>query len=186
MQRVTLTLRNGTKCKGDWFGRADYKTLRRVFRSWVRFNKKLKTLGGRNQNVPDVLSEALSCVFFKAARTNGQAHSYDCVSLIDHAGIQIKSCSLNKDCTSFGPSADWDELWFVDFAPNGQVDGNVWFYKIDSDIRSLVLNESKGETFEDQQGQGRRPRFSIKSRIIQSQGLQPVLKINLHSRAIPK
>ena len=101
--------------------------------------------------------------------------------------VQVyKSCSIDNDCTSFGPTSTWDELYFADFAPNGYVDGNVWFYKIDCDIYSIVLNAKKGETFKDQQLQGRRPRFSIKSTIIKAQGLKPVLKINLLEDKIPE
>ena len=34
------------------------------------------------------------------------------------------------------------------------------------DIKNLVLNKRKNETFEDQQNQGKRPRFSIPLRIL--------------------
>ena len=65
-------------------------------------------------------------------------------------------------------------------APFGNVDGNVWFYEIDStDIYNIVLNSKKNETFKDQQKQGRRPRLSIKDRIINPLSLLPIKKINL-------
>ena len=71
-------------------------------------------------------------------------------------------------------------LIFADFAPNGMVDGNVWFYEIETkDVYGLVLNERKGETFADQQRQVRRPRFSMKSLIINKKHLKPIKKINL-------
>ena len=71
-------------------------------------------------------------------------------------------------------------MYFADFAPNGFVDGSVWFYEIESkDIYGLVLNRKKNETFADQQAQNRRPRFSIKDRIIKEKKLTPVKKINL-------
>ena len=186
MRSVEVKLRDGSICHGDLFDVNDYVKLKNIFHDWQNINKQLKTLGGRNLNVPDVFSEALFCIFFNSVRTNGEAHSYDCVSLDNHAGIQVKSCSIDNDCTSFGPTSTWDELYFVDFAPNGSVDGNVWFYKIDCDIYSIVLNAKKGETFRDQQAQGRRPRFSIKSAIIKAQNLQPILKINLLDNDIPE
>ncbi len=179
MEQVTIKLRDGSHCRGDKFDKYDYIKLQKIFRDWQNINKDLKALGGRNLNVPDVFSEALFCIFFNAIRTNGSAHSYDCVSLDTLAGIQVKSCSIDNDCTSFGPTSTWDELYFVDFAPNGVVDGKVYFYKIDCDIYSVVLNGKKNETFKDQQAQGRRPRFSIKSVIIKQQQLQPILKIDL-------
>ena len=186
MKSILVKLRDGKVCYGDKFDLDDYRKLQQIFFDWQKINTQLKTLGGRNLNVPDVFSEALFCIFFNAVRTNGTAHSYDCVSLNNSAGIQVKSCSIDNDCTSFGPTSTWDELYFADFAPKGVVDGKVWFYKIDCDIYSLVLNAKKGETFRDQQSQGRRPRFSIKSSIIKAQNLKPILKIDLLSSEMPK
>lgn len=179
MEKVRVTLRDGSSCFGDKFDNNDYLKLKEIFADWQKINNKLKPLGGRNLNVPDVFSEALFCIFFNAVRTNGNAYSYDCVSLDNQAGIQIKSGSIEEDCSSFGPTSTWDEIYYVDFAPNGSVDGIVNFYKIDVDFSSLVLNAKKGETFKDQQLQGRRPRFSIKRTIIKAYGLKPILTINL-------
>lgn len=179
MRKRELTLNDGTHIIGDEFDENDYKKLKLIFKKWQDINHDLKELGGRNLNVPDVFSEALFCIFFKAIRTNGTAYSYDCVKLDNHAGIQVKSASIKNDCTSFGPTSTWDELYFVDFAPNGYVDGKVDFYKIEIDFSKLVLNASKNETFFDQQSQGRRPRFSIKKEIIEKYHLQPCLTINL-------
>lgn len=179
MKKVKVVLKNGLIVEGDKFDHNDYLLLKDIFKDWQKINAKLKPLGGRNLNVPDVFSEALFCIFFNAIRTNGTAYSYDCVSLDTHAGIQIKSGSIEEDCSSFGPTSTWDEIYYVDFAPKGKVDGNVDFYKIDCDFSTLVLNAKKGETFRDQQLQGRRPRFSIKRQIIKANNLKPILSINL-------
>lgn len=179
MEKVQVRLKDGTTCFGDKFDQSDYLKLKEIFSDWQKINSKVKHLGGRNLNVPDVFSEALFCIFFNAIRTNGDAHSYDCVSLKDGSGIQVKSCSVDNDCSSFGPTSTWDELYFVDFAPNNIVDGHVDFYKIDVDFSSLILNAKKHETFRDQQLQGRRPRFSIKRLIIRPYHLKPCLSINL-------
>ena len=172
MQKVQVKLRDGTTVIGDSFDLSDYEMLKDIFHKWTDINKDLKYLGGRNLNVPDVFSEALYCIFFNAVRTNGTAYSYDAVDRTTGEGIQIKSASIANDCTSFGPTSTWDKLIYADFAPKGQVDGNVWFYDI-------VLNEKKGETFRDQQEQGRRPRLSMKSKIIKANNLKPIKKINL-------
>lgn len=179
MKKVRLALKDGLVIEGDQFDNSDYFKLKEIFRDWVAINKKLKPLGGRGLNVPDVFSEALFCIFFNAIRTNGTAYSYDCVSLDTHAGIQLKSASIPNDCTSFGPTSTWDEIYYVDFAPNGKVDGKVNFYKIDIDFGDLVLNAKKGETFRDQQLQGRRPRFSMKSQLINAYDIKPCLSIDL-------
>lgn len=179
MEKVKVTLRDGLIVEGDKFNNDDYKKLKKIFKDWQAINAELKQLGGRGLNVPDVFSEALFCIFFNAIRTNGTAYSYDCVSLDSLAGIQVKSASIPNDCTSFGPTSTWDELYYVDFAPNGMVDGKVDFYKIDIDFSGLVLNAKKGETFKDQQLQGRRPRFSIKSQLIKAYNIKPCLSIDL-------
>ena len=180
MRQITVRLKDGSTVVGDDFDMRDYEKLKAIFHKWTDINSDLKELGGRNLNVPDVFSEALYCIFFNAVRTNGTAHSYDAVDKRTGEGIQIKSASIATDCTSFGPTSTWDRLIYADFAPNGYVDGNVWFYEIESnDVYRMVLNEKKGETFADQQRQGRRPRFSIKGKIINEKNLRPIKKINL-------
>lgn len=67
----------------------------------------------------------------------------------------------------------------MDFAPNGIVDGNIDIYKIDIDVSKIITNKQKSETFVDQQRQGRRPRFSIKSEIIEKYKLKPIKSICL-------
>lgn len=183
MKNCSVTLKNGITVIGDEFDSNDFKLLKIIFKKWLNINNDLKSLKGRSLNVPDVFSEALFCIAFDAIRTNNNsnAHSYDCVIKETGEGVQVKSASIPNDCTSFGPTSTWDLLYYADFAPNGYVDGNVWFYKIDSsDIYSLVLNKKKNETFSDQQKQGRRPRFSIKSRIIKEKKLSPIKKISLN------
>ncbi len=180
MKQVSVRLKDGTIVNGDKFDMKDFERLKTIYHKWNDINSDLKSLGGRNLNVPDVFSEALYCIFFDAVRTNGTAHSYDAVDIKTGEGIQIKSASIPNDCTSFGPTSTWDRLIYADFAPNGKVDGNVWFYEIESDdVYKLVLNEKKGETFADQQKQGRRPRFSMKSQIINRKQLVPIKKVNL-------
>ncbi len=185
MKQENVRLKDGTIVTGDAFDMQDFAVLQTIFKEWMQINKQLKGLGGRNLNVPDVFSEALFCLAYDAVRTNATAHSYDCVMRRTGEGVQVKSASIPNDCTSFGPRSTWDLLYFADFAPNGYVDGIVKFYKIeDSDVYNLVLNASKGETFRDQQEQGRRPRFSMQNSIIKPQGLAPERVIDLNSGSI--
>lgn len=180
MKEIRVKLKNGKSVLGDKFDENDLSDLKNIFRVWMNLNKCTKHLGGRNINVPDILSEGLYCYFFNAVRTNGTAGSYDAVDINTGEGIQIKSASIKNDCTSFGPTSTWDRLYFLDFAPNGNVDGNVFFYEIISDnINKLILNKKDNETFEDQQKQKRRPRFSVKNRFIKPFNIEPVFKIKL-------
>ena len=139
MKEIRVKLKNGKSVLGDKFDENDLSDLKNIFRVWMNLNKCTKHLGGRNINVPDILSEGLYCYFFNAVRTNGTAGSYDAVDINTGEGIQIKSASIKNDCTSFGPTSTWDRLYFLDFAPNGNVDGNVFFYEIISDnINKLI------------------------------------------------
>lgn len=180
MKKEAIKLKDGRIVVGDAFEKKDFELLQEIFKDWLVINEKLKSLGGRALNVPDVFSEALFCLAFNAVRTNGTAYSYDCVVRGTGDGVQVKPVSIPNDCTSFGPTSTWDVLYFADFAPNGKVDGEVKFYKIDdNDVYNLVLNAKKGETFKDQQLQGRRPRFSIQSAIIRATHLSPIKTINI-------
>lgn len=185
MKQENVKLKDGTIVTGDAFDKNDFVILQNIFKEWMQINKELKGLGGRNLNVPDVFSEALFCLAYDAVRTNATAHSYDCVMRKTGEGVQVKSASIPKDCTSFGPRSTWDLLYFADFAPSGKVDGIVNFYKIeDSYVYDLVLNSAKGETFRDQQIQGRRPRFSVQSAIIKPLRLKPERTIDLNTGII--
>ena len=116
---------------------------------------------------------------FGAVRTNGSAYSYDAVSKKTKNGIQVKSACIDNDLTSFGPKSKWDELYFADFSFEGIKNGLVVFYKIpDKYIYNAILNKKKGETFVDQQKQGRRPRLSIKQ-IIKDKKIKPTKKVNI-------
>ena len=178
LKKVKVKLQNGEIIYGDKFDEKDFITLKEIFAEWVKINKKVTSLGGRGLNVPDVFSEALYCIFFNAVRTNNTAHSYDCVNLDNGAGVQVKSASIANDCTSFGPRSTWDELYFMDFATNGKIDGVIDVYCLDFALDDIILNAKKNETFKMQQEQGRRPRLSLK-KLIKERNIKPIKRINL-------
>lgn len=179
MKKIIIRMKDGKKVSGDFFDKSDLNFFVDIFKDWISINNSLTSLGGRSMNVPDVFSEAIYCIFFEAIRTNRTGYSYDCVDIKTGEGIQVKSSSIKYDLTSFGPTSTWDKLIFADFSINGNVDGIVRFYHIDEDVYSLVMNQKKNETFSDQQRQNRRPRFSIKKRIIIPNNKKPILEINL-------
>jgi hypothetical protein len=180
MKKESVVMRNHTSVEGDAFDLNDFKKIQEIFKKWLEINKMLNDLEGRKLNVPDVFSEALFSLAFNAVRTNNTAHSYDCVLRKTGEGIQVKSASIANDCTSFGPTSTWDLLYFADFAPNGGIDGVVKFYKIEDEwVYNLVLNQSKNETFKQQQEQRRRPRFSMQNKIIRPRNLKPEKTVNI-------
>ena len=178
MKQVKVKLKDNTIVIGDEFDMEDYKKFKQIFRKWTDINSDLKQFGGRNLNVPDVFSEALYCIFFNAVRTNNTAHSYDCVNIENGAGVQVKSASIANDCTSFGPRSTWNELYFMDFAVNGKIDGIIDVYRLDFALDDVILNAKKNETFKMQQEQGRRPRLSLK-KLIKEKGIKPIKRISL-------
>lgn len=185
MRKEKVTLLDGTTVYGDCFDLSDFEDIREIFKSWLDISIKLKKLGGRSLNVPDVISESLFCIAFNAARTNNTARSFDCVLRKTGEGVQIKSASISNDCTSFGPCSTWDLLYFMDFIPNGTIDGIVNVYQIDTtELFNIVLNAKKGETFKDQQLQGRRPRLSIQNQMIKSKDLKPIKVIDILNMVI--
>lgn len=164
MIRKQMIIRE-TKLIVDVFDQGDIEKFREIFSYWLEMNDKLTYLGGRALNVPDVLSEAIFCVFFDTVRINDGSFSWDCFDINRNISIQIKSTSIKNDCTSFGPKTEYDELYFLDFYNNGKIDGLIKIYKIDFALDNIVLNKKKNETFKSQQLQGRRPRLSLKNEI---------------------
>ena len=178
LEKIKITLKNGKTIIGDKFDKNDLPAIKAIYSQWLSINKNVISLGGRSLNVPDVFSEALYCIYFNAIRTNKTAGSYDCVNINDKAGVQIKSASIKIDCTSFGPKYTWDELYFLDFAINGKIDGNIDVYFLDFSLDDIILNKKKNETFKMQQEQGRRPRLSLK-KLIKEKNILPIKRINL-------
>ena len=96
--------------------------------------------------------------------------SFDCINTKTGSRIQIKASSVASDLTSFGPRSEWDELFFLDFSKG---DGSFKAYLISPD-EVYSRNMNKGQTFAEQQAQGRRPRFSIIDSIIIPEKRKPV------------
>lgn len=169
----------------DHFEESDLNTLKDIYTTWRDLSLKLNTLKSRSVNLPEGLSEVAFCYFMNCVRLNnpkighGVNTSFDAYSLKDKTRIQIKSCSVLPDLTSFGPNSQWDEIYFQDFYREGNWDGSVDVYLIPND---LIYNQkvNANQTLKEMQLQGKRPRFSIKSSIIDVHNLEPVLTYNLY------
>lgn len=172
---------HGKPTMGIYYDDEDFKTMKKIYSDWKALNDMLENFKSRALNVPDLLSEGLFCYLFKVYRTNGTAHSssYDAFDLENNVGIQIKSCSIENDCTSFGPRTHWSKIYFMKFYPKSE-DGLVEIYDISNfELNSIIMNAKKNETFKDQQDQGRRPRFSIQKEIIKKYNVKPIKVIKL-------
>lgn len=178
-----LTLPEGKfSTKVQIFSKADKPLYNSLYKNWRDLSDKLKEIGGRGVNFPEGISEGAFCIEMGAVRiTNPIAKantSFDCYNLTTKQRIQIKACSVIPDLTSFGPKSVWDVLYFLDFYRDGSFDGKFDIYLIPNNF-ILENYVNKNQDFITQQGEKRRPRFSIYSDIIQKNNLKPVKTGNL-------
>ena len=168
-------LMNGKKinAKVTLYKRGDRRRIRYLYKLWKKLNDKIKLISTRGINLPEAISENAFCIFFPCVRVVKLAQgkcSFDVVNTITGSRIQIKASSVPLDLTSFGPKSEWDELYFLDFSKG---DGSFKVYKIEQDwIYKHMVN--KTQSFQQQQEQARRPRFSIMENIIQKRNLKPI------------
>jgi len=165
------------------FIESDRKFLFQVYKEWRTLCANLTKLESRTVNLPEGLSEGGFCLEMGCVRfiesISGANTSFDAYDMSRKKRIQVKACSVIPDLTSFGPKSVWDEIYFVDFYRKGKWDGTFDIYRIENDdIYNHKVNAT--QTLKDQQLQGRRPRFSIWSNIIEKKGLKPVKTGNLN------
>lgn len=169
----------GKKCMLELMHFEDEDRLewKKLFDTWKKLKDGLRKYKSREPNLPEGLSEVAFCLYSGSNRfissSGPVSASYDTFNLSTGKAEQIKASSVNEDLTSFGPKSKWDDLYFLDFYNNGLLDGSFNVYKVPNElIRNAKVN--KNETFLEQQGQKRRPRFSITKEIIRKTGLKPM------------
>ncbi len=160
----------------------DIENLIKMYKSWRNLSDLSAEFKGRAINLPEALSESIFCLETGAVRVVSnisQANSsWDCYDLKSEKRIQIKAAGVLPDLTSFGPTSQWDEIYFMDFVVDGRWTGKYEVYLIDNDdIYNQKVNAN--ETMRDQQLQGRRPRFSIYDCVIKEKNLNPIISSSL-------
>jgi hypothetical protein len=157
----------------------DKKLIGKLYFQWKNLNEAIKKISTRGINLPEAISENAFCLFFtdclRVNKLKGGKCSFDVINIKTGSRIQIKASSVEEDLTSFGPHSEFDEIYFLDFS-NGN--GSFLVYKIETQW-IYGHNINKNQTFEEQQQQGRRPRFSIKKDIIKVKKLKPVKECKL-------
>ncbi|MEI6400169.1 MAG: Bsp6I family type II restriction endonuclease [bacterium] len=170
---------NDIEIEVAFLDKEDGKIFKELFDIWKVLNAGLEKYG-RKVNIPEVISEGMFCVFSKSVRYQRKIKgigtvSFDTVNLTKKRREQIKASSINEDLTSFGPRTEWDDLYFLDFYNEGKLDGTFNVYLIPN--KFIYANKvNKGQTMKDQQGQSKRPRFSIKKDIIIKNKIKPIAK----------
>lgn len=162
------------------FDDSDRVEWKRLFDNWKTLSQGMKDYKARGVNIPEGISEVAFCLYSGSKRFISLSKSdeklptsFDTYNLETMKAEQIKATSVKKDLTSFGPKSRWDDLYFLDFYANGKLDGSFDVYKIPNELIYKSQVNIK-QTFEDQQLQLRRPRFSIKQDIIFKTGLKPL------------
>lgn len=159
------------------FVRSDGAQWKAVFDLWRGLKMGLRKYKSREPNFPEGLSEVAFCLWSGSSRfisASGLSNtSFDTFNTKTNRAEQIKACSIQKDLTSFGPKSKWDDLYFLDFYNSGKIDGRFDIYKIPSEL-IYEHKVNKSQTLKDQQGEKRRPRFSIKKDIIEKNKIKPI------------
>lgn len=148
---------------------------------WKDLNALIKNSHTRGINLHEAISEPLVC------KSNGyllnKGSGGDVYDVENCRVIEIKgSSNFEKDTTSFSPSEKFDELHFVRL--NQREDK---FYLYNLNMNSDLLKQVKvnnHETLEDQQRQGRRPRFSVIKMIIEKNNIQPYAIVDMREKKI--
>tara|TARA_B100001059_G_C17798305_1_gene564522 strand:+ start:457 stop:1011 length:555 start_codon:yes stop_codon:yes gene_type:complete len=146
------------------YTKKDLPNLIEVYEDWIRLSTKNKKIMGRRINIPESLTEGLFCIFTDSVRAvntklRGVSNSFDCYDLKDLKTVQLKSASVDKDISSFGPDHTFDKLCFLDFS---RLDYSFDLYEIPiNNLKNKTLNK-KGETFRDKQRLGKRLKLSLK------------------------
>ncbi len=136
-----------------------FDKVRRIYFLWKEVNSLIKEDYTRGINLPEAITEPICCYVNDYYLSTGtDSGSEDAINPLNNNQVQIKATSnWNRDLTSFGPKTTFDELHFVRL---NQSEDKVYLYKIPiNELKTLQVSST--QTFQEQQNQGRRPRFSI-------------------------
>ena len=172
-ERTIILFGDEVTAKIQEFEKNDISHLKELWNLWYVFSKKMKEYSNetaRKINLPEFISEGCWCILTGSVRVL-KPSSADTYNLKTQRAEQIKASVIENDLTSFGPKSKWDDLYFLDFS---YLDGTFDVYQIPTDLlKREIVNKKKGETFEDQQKQGRRPRLSLK-KFVRNHGIFPI------------
>ena len=161
------------------FNKIDGRKWKKLFDMWKKLKLGMREYKSREPNLPEGLSEVAFCIYSGSKRfislKGKSSASFDTFNLATNRAEQIKASSVKSDLTSFGPKSQWDDLYFLDFYNEGKLDGTFNVYKIPTKI-IYNIKVNKNQTFQEQQKEGKRPRFSIIGDIIEKENFKPLAK----------
>lgn len=158
---------------------SDIPSIQEGFEYWIQYRNHAKKNHGRSPNIPEFITEACLCLITNSVRFKKRIKikdsSFDCFKIETERTQQAKAGSVKIDCTSFGPKSKWDDLYFMDFYNNGNLDGTFDLYLIPNEL-IYSLKTSKNITFVETQQRGLRPHIRLKKDVIIPNQIEPIEK----------
>ena len=159
-----------------------FKKVISLYFNWKALNTGIKEDYSRGVNLPEAITEPICCYVNNFNLSLGEG-SEDAVVPETGELVQIKATSnFNSDLTSFGPNSKFNLLHFVRL---NQAEDKMYLYDIPvADLKKVKVN--KTETYEEQQAQLRRPRFSIIDKYIKPYKIEAYAVVDLKTLEIKK
>lgn len=147
---------------------------------WKHLNDRIKEHYPRGVNLHEAITEPICCYVNGFLLSLGEG-SEDAIIPATEELVQIKATSnFDSDLTSFGPNSNFDYLHFVRL---NQKEDKMYLYNIPiENLKTTKVNAN--ETYEEQQNQGRRPRFSIIDKYINAYKIEYYASVDLHTKEI--
>lgn len=149
-----------------------------IYFHWKDLDAEIRTLGTRGINFPSDISEVFACYVLKYKWNKGSAGDAIDTKNGDRI-IEIKASSNSSDLSSFSPDESFDELVFCEL---DRKNDKMLIYETGfsrSDIEKVMVN--KTETFKQQADAKRRPRFSVKTKIINTYSIDPSYEFDIRT-----
>ncbi len=154
-----------------------YRKFLNIYSLWKQLNRNLGDIEARKANFPTEVSEGVIAYNYPAFLLLKNAHA-DIYDTHNNHYIEVKTTSnYEYDLSSFSPRAEFDNLFFgrLDFDRD-----NLYIYNLRKnieEIREVAVNQA--QSFEAQQNQQRRPRFSIIKEIINIENMTEEIVIDM-------
>jgi len=160
-----------------------FKDAIKAYFLWKELDTIIRTSCTRGVNIPETITENLLCFVtgFKLNKgSGGDAFNEEYKKI-----VEVKATSnFDRDTSSFSPKEKFDSLYFVRL---DKKEDTMYFYDLEmnsNDLKSIRVN--KTQLLQEQQEQGRRPRFSVIKFIIEPKQLKPFATLNLRNEKIKK
>ena len=125
-------------------------------------NKRLKKKKIRHANFPSHISENIvKFVLFRKHKIMPTWNTRKGDLEFLHMKVEVKAFS-SKGPTTFGPTEEWDRIYFVDATQFHESKFKVYECKLNNtsvEWQQLLINSKRKQTYGDQCKQGRRPRL---------------------------